>query len=125
METPKDEVKHRKVILVDLDGVLNNYGSRPFNPMKIPGIKQGARSFLRKLNKNYDVVLFTTRGLLLSSKWVIKYNLDKYIKDVTNIKIPAYLYIDDRTVQFKGNYKETLKEIDEFSVYWKKDKLKK
>ena len=28
-------------------------------------------------------------------------------KDVTNIKIPAYLYIDDRTICFKGDYLKT------------------
>ena len=49
----------------------------------------------------------------------IENNLDKFFKDVTNIKIPSFLYIDDRAVCFKGNYQETLNEVKNFRVYWK------
>lgn len=43
-----------------------------------------------------------------------------FFKDVTNIKIPAFLYIDDRAVCFNGNYKNTLEKVKNFNVYWKK-----
>ena len=38
-------------------------------------------------------------------------DLDSYFKDVTNIKLPAYLFIDDRNIKFNGNYSKTLTEI--------------
>ena len=39
--------------------------------------------------------------------------------DVTNVKSKAYLYIDDRAIRFDGDFERTLKEIDEFRVYWR------
>lgn len=108
-----------KKILIDLDGVLNEYGKDKYDENFIPDIKQGAFEFIEILSKSAELYLFTTRNLLLSTKWLIKYDLDKYFKDVTNIKIPSYLYIDDRTICFKGDYKKTLEEIDKFKVYWK------
>ena len=109
-----------KKILIDLDGVLNEYGKERFDETYIPKIRNGAKEFIKELSTIADLYLFTTRNLMLSTKWLIKYDLDKYFKDVTNIKIPSLLYIDDRTICFKGNYTQTLKEVKEFEVYWKR-----
>ena len=112
---------YKKKILIDLDGVLNQYGKEKFDEHYIPEIKEGAREFLENLsNDETELYLFTTRNLLLASKWLIENNLDKYFKDVTNVKIPAFLHVDDRCVCFNGDYKETFKEINNFNVYWKK-----
>ena len=70
---------YKKRILIDLDGVLNEYGK-----------------------EKYD-----------------ENNLDKYFKDVTNIKIPSFLHIDDRAVCFGGDYTQTLSDIKMFKTYWK------
>ena len=106
--------------MIDLDGVLNNYTKYEEN--YIPEIKSGAREFLEELNKlnKYELVLFTTRNSELAKNWLKQKNIDKFFKEVTNIKKPAYLYIDDRTVKFNGDFKETLEDIEKFSVYWKK-----
>lgn len=110
---------YKKKILVDLDGVLNEYGKEPYEENNIPIIKIGAKEFIQELSKFGDLYLFTSRNLMLSAKWLIENNIDKYFKDITNVKIPSYLYIDDRCVCFNGNYKKALKEIKEFKVYWK------
>ena len=106
-----------KKILIDLDGVLNEYKS--FNENSIPEIKKGAKEFIEKLSQNSELYLFTTRNLLLASKWLIRNDLDKYFKDITNIKLPAFLYIDDKNICFNGDFKQTLEEIENFKVYWK------
>ena len=111
---------YKKKILIDLDGVLNQYGREKFDENFIPPVKDGAKEFLKNLcNDETELYLFTTRNLLLASKWLIENDLDKYFKDVTNIKIPAFLHIDDRCVCFDGNYTKTLEEIKNFNVYWK------
>ena len=46
--------------------------------------------------------------------------MDKYVENVTNIKEPAYLIIDDRCINFKGDYKRLKKEIEKFNVWYKK-----
>ena len=111
---------YKKRILIDLDGVLNKYGREKFDENYIPDIKEGAYEFIKELSQSAELYLFTTRNLMLATKWLIKYNLDKYFQDVTNIKIPSYLYIDDRTICFKGNYTETLDVIRNFKAYWQK-----
>ena len=109
----------RKKILIDLDGVLNEYGKEKFDENFIPEIKIGAKEFIQNVSEFAELYLFTSRNLILATKWLIKYDLDKYFKDVTNVKIPSFLYIDDRTICFRGKYKETLDEIKNFQVYWK------
>lgn len=109
---------YRKKILIDLDGVLNEYGKEKFDENFIPEIKIGAKEFIQKVSEFAELYLFTSRNLILATKWLIKNDLDKYFKDVTNVKIPSYLYIDDRTVCFKGDYKQALEDIENFKVHW-------
>lgn len=110
---------YKRKILIDLDGVLNEYEGG-FEEQNLPKIKDGAKEFLEELSHFAELYLFTTRNLLLSVQWLTKNNIDKYFKDVTNIKIPSYLYIDDRCICFEGNYSNTLEEIKKFKAYWKK-----
>ena len=109
----------KKKILIDLDGVLNEYGKEPFDEKFIPIIKTGAKEFLEKLSNEYEIKVFTTRNRLLASKWIIENKLDNIVTDVTNVKDPAYLHVDDRCICFHGNYIQTLQEIENFKVYWK------
>ncbi len=109
----------KKKILIDLDGVLNDYGKEPFDEKYIPQIKNGAKEFLEELSSVAELYLFTSRNLLLSSKWLIDNKIDIYFKDITNTKIPAHLYIDDRCICFNGDFKNALENIKQFKVYWK------
>ena len=108
---------YKKKILIDLDGVLNEYGKEPYDENCIPKVKTGAKEFIEKLSEIGELYLFTSRNVILSSKWLFENGIDKYFKDITNIKLSSYLYVDDRCVCFKGKYKETLNEIRNFKVY--------
>ncbi len=109
---------NKSVIMIDLDGVLDDYKKYDNN---IPKIKKGAKEFIKNLHETnkYNLVLFTTRSPKLATYWLIDNNIDKYFTDVTNIKYPATIYLDDRAIQFNGDYKKTLKDIENFKVYWK------
>ena len=115
---------YRKKILVDLDGVLNEYGNEGYDKNEIPQLKKGAREFLEKLSGIAELYLFTSRNLLESSKWLIDNKIDIYFIDVTNVKIPSYLYIDDRTICFRGDFELAYKEIINFKPYWKNPQSK-
>ena len=108
---------HKYTIMVDLDGVLNNYTQ--YDENVIPEIKEGAKEFLEKLSEKYSLILFTTRNLQKASQWLIDNNLFQYFDDVTSIKYPAYIYLDDRAVQFNGDFDKALSDIDNFKVHWK------
>ncbi len=105
-------------ILIDLDGVLNEYRGN-FQSDYIPQISDGAKEFLEKLSKSFNIIIFTTRNKKLVSKWLIKYDINKFVCGVTNIKEPAFLYIDDRAVRFNGNYNDLYGEISNFKVWYK------
>ena len=113
------EYKFKKKILIDLDGVLNEYGKEKYDENYIPEIKEGAVEFLKNLSEEGELYLFTSRNLMLSAKWLIQNQIDIYFKDITNIKLPSFLYVDDRTICFKGDYEKTYNDILEFKPYWK------
>ena len=108
----------KKTILVDLDGVLNEYNGN-FDENIIPEIKDGANEFIQNLHQNFTIKIFTTRNKILTTKWLIKNILDKYISDITDVKEPAYLHIDDRCICFDGNYNNTINQIQKFKPWYK------
>ena len=111
---------YKKTLLIDLDGTLNQYGDEKYDENYIPKIKQGAKEFIEKLylTQKFELVLFTTRNLLLSVKWLIDNNIDIFFKDATNVKLPAHLCIDDRAICFNGDYLDTLRKVENFNVWW-------
>jgi len=114
----KVNMNYKKTIFIDLDGVLNQYDG-VYDKNTIPPIKEGAKDFLQKLYNSYEIKIFTTRNRMLTAKWLIRNNVDEFISDITNIKEPAFIYIDDRCINFKGDYPKLYDEISEFKVWYK------
>ena len=108
----------KKTILIDLDGVLNNYTGN-FDKDFIPPIKVGAKEFLKELSKNFELKLFTTRNKILATKWLIENDIDNCFEDITNIKDLAWLYIDDRCINFDGNFESLTSSINLFKPWYK------
>lgn len=107
----------KKRIYMDFDGVLNTYtGWQGENELFEP--KNGVEIFLKELSEKFEIYIFTTRNLLLLTEWLIKYDLRQYISNITNIKNPAFAYIDDRAVNFDGNYSKLISKLETFSPYW-------
>lgn len=105
-------------ICIGFDGVLNNYKGYDGENLGTP--RDGVEEFLEKLNKKYNVIVLTARRYTLVIKWLEIYNLWKYVTDVTSFKPPAVCYVDDRGLQFSGDYAATLKQIKKFKPYWEK-----
>lgn len=106
-----------RTIAVDFDGVIHQY-SRGWADGTIydPPIA-GAIEGLRSLMKNYAVFVHTTRDPKQVSEWLNYQGIptELYIHDdahtfwygqdsilVTNFKLPAIAYIDDRAYFFTG-----------------------
>ena len=108
-----------KVAMIDLDGVLNVYNGN-FKETEIPPIKQGAEEFLKELSKDFIIEIFTVRNKDITMQWFIKNNIHKYISEITNKKNPcASVFVDDRGINFNGDFNSTLTQIREFKPYWK------
>lgn len=116
-----DNINIKKTILIDLDGVLNDYRG-DFDKNYIPKIKKGAIDFLKELHKNFVVKIFTTRDSDKTKQWICENKISEFVSGVTNTKELAFLIIDDRCIKFNGDYNQTLAEINNFKA-WYKQKL--
>ena len=110
--------KFRKTILIDLDGVLNEY-TGGFDKDYIPPIKDGAKEFLENLSEKFDIKIFTTRNKILATKWLINNSIDQFVADITNVKDLAWLYIDDRCINFDGNFENLSNNINNFRPWYR------
>lgn len=104
----------KKTICVDFDGVLNEYDGYEEGNLGEP--LTGSKEFIKELRKKYKVVILTSRPKEQVIDW-LNNNSFPNIK-VTNRKVPAVAYIDDRAIQFNGSYTQALYEAVNFKPYW-------
>ena len=110
-----------KTILIDLDGVLNTYAGN-FKEYELSPPRAGVENFLQELSQNYKIEIFTVRNKKVTLEWLQKYQLDKYIYDITNVKNHyVSIIIDDRALNFNGDFNKTLAEIKDFAPYWARE----
>ena len=106
-----------RTICIDFDGVIAEYdgwkGSEFFGkPL------EGAKDFLMiLLSSNLKVVIFTIRPKEKIIEWFQYYKLP-LPQDITDVKIPAVVYIDDRGLKFNGDFCSLLNELKNYHVYW-------
>lgn len=112
---------YKKTLLIDLDGVLNTYVGG-YQADFIPPIRDGAKEFLAALEPNFELKLFTTRPAELAQKWLYENQISHLFSEVTNIKKPAWLLIDDRCLTFNGDYDDLALQIKNFTPWYKTKK---
>lgn len=104
----------KKTICVDFDGVLNEYNGyeegNPGEPLS------GSQDFIKELRRKYKVVILTSRQKEQVIDWLNNNGFPSM--KVTNRKVPAVAYIDDRAIQFNGNYTSALYEAVNLKPYW-------
>ena len=112
------EKKYPPTICVDFDGVLADYsGWKGVDHLGKP--RKGARAFLNKIRKRgLEFTVLTTRQPEKVRAWFKKNRLPAPV-EVTNLKIPATVYIDDRGLKFEGDFVRLWSELKEFRVHWK------
>jgi len=122
------EWNKEKIVSVDFDGVLSQYDGWKSEDITGEPIK-GAKEFILNLIKSgYKPVVYTTRKPKLISDWLKEFGFPDI--EVTNIKYPSLVYIDDRCVKFNGDFSKLIDDLKEYDVYWRKkehkifDKLK-
>lgn len=109
--------KSRNIVSIDFDGVISVYnGWEGKNHLGKP--IDGAKEFIEKLLKaGFTPVVWTTRDQDQIGNW-LKTNKFPPI-EVTNLKYPSTIYIDDRCIQFKGDYKDLMNDLKTYDVYWR------
>lgn len=104
----------KKTICVDFDGVLNEYNGYEEDDLGEP--LSGSQDFIKVLRKRYEVVILTSRPKEQVINW-LRHNSFPSMK-VTNRKVPAVAYIDDRAIQFNGSYKKVISQLNKFKPHW-------
>lgn len=107
----------KPTICVDFDGVLNVY-TGDWRGALAP-IRLGVDQFLRELKRRgYSVVILTARSPKQVADWLHTWGIESLVDEVTNIKVPAVAYIDDRALIFRGDFSTVLDDLATFRPYW-------
>lgn len=127
--------KHQKTIAIDFDGVLADYSNGWQGDDVFGDAIDGASAATGVLKKDgWKIIIFTTRKVTDKLKAWLKDNEISYDyinenpegPDNTSGKVIADIYLDDRAVTFRGDWKWTVRDIAGFTPYQrKKDDLEK
>jgi len=112
---------YEKTICIDFDGTITNYQGYKGSPDIIEDeLNPGVIESINELKKDYKIIIFSVRattsiGKVAIMKYLVKHNV--YFDKVTHEKLGADLYIDDRGIQYKGDWRQTMKDIKNFK-HW-------
>jgi hypothetical protein len=118
-ESLEDEFRQ---IGVDFDGVVHACTKGYHDGTIYDEPIEGSYSALELLSKKYDIIIYSAKarydrplvnektGIELIWEWLEKYDMRKFVKDVTAIKPRAIFYIDDRAIRFE-NWESCLQQV--------------
>src|SRR4030042_1183816 len=110
-------VESRNTVCVDFDGVLNDY--RGYKEGYVYPLNKDGIAVVRKLKEiGFRVVILSSARLAGIERALHDAFLDDVVDQITNVKVPAIAYIDDRAITFRGNFQETLEELLNFRTWW-------
>ena len=107
----------KKTICVDFDGGRNK--NKGYEEGNLGEPLSGSQDFIKELRRKYKVVILTSRPKEQVINWLSNNGFPSM--NVTNRKVPAVAYIDDRAIQFNGNYKKVISRLKNFKPYWAKE----
>jgi len=99
-------------IAIDFDGVIHKYSKgwqgleNAYDPPN-----DGTIEAIKKLKSmGFRLVIFSSRTVSVIEEWLDKHQLSECFDEVTNTKIPARIYIDDRAYHFTS-WEKTIKDL--------------
>ncbi|MDD5331589.1 MAG: hypothetical protein PHE43_02080 [Candidatus Nanoarchaeia archaeon] len=110
--------QNEKIVSIDFDGVISYYTG--WEGTKVLGAPiKGAKEFVKSLiKKGFTPVIWSTRNKKQIKEWLKENNFPAI--EITNKKYPSVVYIDDRCVQFNGNFSDLTKSLKKYDIYWRK-----
>ena len=107
-----------RTICLDFDGVVHSYqtGWKGEDVIPDPPIHKVGIA-IKRLRKDYRVVIFSARcrteaGCVAIETWLDKHSIE--VDEVCRHKPPAHIYVDDRAVRFSGDWEDTISQIHNF-----------
>jgi hypothetical protein len=109
---------HRRTVCLDFDGVIHSYqsGWQGETVITDPPIHRVDRA-IAQLRKIYRIVVYSARcrtpeGVQAIRDWLARHKIE--VDDVCEHKPPAFVYVDDRAIQFTGDWEQTIQDIHQF-----------
>jgi len=121
--TPPGMESQNNNLAIDFDGVLHNFNKGYYDGTCYGEPIEGSLEALKILSQKYNIIIFSSKclpdrplvngktGKELIIEWLWNYDVLKYVKDITHLKIRAKYYIDDKGVSFKNNWEEILSNL--------------
>ncbi|MEM9412789.1 MAG: hypothetical protein AAGA30_16880 [Planctomycetota bacterium] len=107
-----------RTVCLDFDGVIHSYqsGWQGASNISDPPI-HGVDKAIKQLRQDYRVVVHSARcgseeGRLAIEQWLAKYRIE--VDEVCDNKPPAFVYIDDRAIPFRGDWQDTIGQVHRF-----------
>lgn len=119
----------KKTIVFDFDGVIHKYSKGWQDGSIYDEPIEGIREVISKLHKEYTIFIVSSRCNEIKSKeemirWLDKYNIE--YDGLSNVKVPAIVYIDDRAITFNPkNIKTLINDIKTFEPWQKQTNIQK
>jgi hypothetical protein len=111
-DVPPNCEKDANNIAIDFDGVIHNFDKGYHDGTCYGNPLPGALDAIKNLSEKYNVLIYSSKclpdrplvngltGKQLVVDWLTKYDVLKYVRDVTHIKPRAKIYIDDKAIRF-------------------------
>jgi len=109
------EAPEKKRVCVDWNGVIDTYDGGNYLDTEP---RKGAKEFLKKLKDKYEVVICTAADIEDAKAWFKENKLEDYIDEITNTKLPAHVYVDDRAIVFDGSFEGLINKIMKYKAHW-------
>lgn len=111
--------KYQPTLAIDFDGVIHRYSQGWADGTIYDEPMPGARDALAVLiDKGWRVVVLTSRASDADKRAEVMEWLDMHdipYHDVTNVKVAAMLYIDDRALRFT-DWQDAMTEVDRLQM---------
>jgi predicted phosphatase len=109
-------------IAIDFDGVIHKNSKGFYDGTIYDTPIDGAYEALESISKEFEIIVYTAKArkdrMLINGKtgtelvweWLEKYDMKKFVSDVTAEKPRAVCYIDDKAIKFT-NWNSALEEV--------------
>lgn len=115
--------RNKPILCLDFDGVLHSYKSGWQGMKNIPDPPvEGAQDFCRRALEHFNVIIHSSRfthedGMLAVQAWLEKWDFPNGI-GLAFRKPAAYVTLDDRAIQFTGEW-PSIEKLQDFKPWHK------
>lgn len=100
---------YKPILCLDFDGVIHSYENGWQEGVIYGTLTPGFKEWVEKAKNLFKLVIYSSRsktldGIVAMKKWLNLQGINPDYFEFASEKPPAFLTIDDRAIQFRGNW---------------------